>query len=113
MEYLSIFKINDQRKIPKDHVWEIIHNTNQFAIHLAQSDSERQKSKNEIIANVDQIHKNYEPHIPRHSTPLTEEKRSVKGSLTPVLGENSICAKDIPKWEEWPTLSGEGDYNNI
>ncbi|MBW0474105.1 hypothetical protein O181_013820 [Austropuccinia psidii MF-1] len=51
--------------------------------------------------------------MPRHSTPLTEEKPSVKGSFTPFLAENSICAKDIPKVEEWPTFSGEGEYNNI
>ncbi|MBW0540961.1 hypothetical protein O181_080676 [Austropuccinia psidii MF-1] len=49
----------------------------------------------------------------RNSTPLTEEKCSVKGSLTPFLGESPICAKDIPKLEEWPKFSGEGEYNNI
>ncbi|MBW0465475.1 hypothetical protein O181_005190 [Austropuccinia psidii MF-1] len=49
----------------------------------------------------------------RHSTPLTEEKLSVKGSLTPFLGENPICAKDIPKLEEWPTFSSEGEYHHI
>ncbi|MBW0513290.1 hypothetical protein O181_053005 [Austropuccinia psidii MF-1] len=97
----------------KDYVLEIIKNTNQFATHLARSDSERQKLKNEIIKNVEQIHKNYEPHLPRHSTSLTEEKLSLKGSLTPLLGENPICAKDIPKLEEWPTFSGEGEYNHI
>ncbi|MBW0521926.1 hypothetical protein O181_061641 [Austropuccinia psidii MF-1] len=51
--------------------------------------------------------------MPRHYTPFTEEKRSVNGSLTPFLGENPICAEDIPKLEEWPTFSGEGEYNNI
>ncbi|MBW0559193.1 hypothetical protein O181_098908 [Austropuccinia psidii MF-1] len=51
--------------------------------------------------------------MPRHSTPLTEEKCSVKGSLTPFLGENIISAKDIPQLEEWPTSSGEGEYNPI
>ncbi|MBW0574767.1 hypothetical protein O181_114482 [Austropuccinia psidii MF-1] len=109
MEDLSIFKMNDQLKTLKDHVLEIIENTNQFATHLAKSDSERQKLKNEIIANVEQIHKNYVPHIPRHSTPFTEEKRSVKGSFTPFLGANVISAKDILKLEEWPTFSCEGD----
>ncbi|MBW0575809.1 hypothetical protein O181_115524 [Austropuccinia psidii MF-1] len=113
MEDLSIFKMNDQLKIPKNHVLEIVENTNQFATHLAKSDSERQKLKNEISANVEQIHKNYMPHMPRNSTPLTEEKLSVKGSLTPFLGENVIYAKDIPKLEEWPTFSGEGEYNYI
>ncbi|MBW0533658.1 hypothetical protein O181_073373 [Austropuccinia psidii MF-1] len=113
MEDLSIFKTNDQLKILKDHVLEIVENTNQFATHLAKSDSERQKLKNEIIANVEQIHKNYVPHMPRYSTPLTEEKRSVEGSLTPFLGENVISAKDIPKLEEVPTFSGEGEYNHI
>ncbi|MBW0551700.1 hypothetical protein O181_091415, partial [Austropuccinia psidii MF-1] len=51
--------------------------------------------------------------MPRHSTPLTEEKLSDKGSLTPLLGENVISAKDISKLEEWPTFSGQGEYNNI
>ncbi|MBW0571170.1 hypothetical protein O181_110885 [Austropuccinia psidii MF-1] len=93
----SILSINDQLRILKDHVLEIINNTNQFVTHLAKSYRERQKLKNEIIANVEQIHKNYEQNVPRHSTPLTEEKISVKGGLTPLLGENPICEKDIPK----------------
>ncbi|MBW0576857.1 hypothetical protein O181_116572 [Austropuccinia psidii MF-1] len=113
MEDLSILNITDQLRILRDHVLEIINNTNQFATHLAKSDSERQKLNNEIIANVEQIHKNYEPHIPRNYTPLTEERLSVKGSLTPFLGKNPICEKDIPKLEEWPTFSGEGEYNHI
>ncbi|MBW0561354.1 hypothetical protein O181_101069 [Austropuccinia psidii MF-1] len=113
MEDLSNFEMNDQLKILKDHVLEIVENTNQFATHLAKSDSERQKLKNEIIANVEQIHKNYVPHVPRHSTPLNEEKPSVKGSLTPFLGECVISEKDTPKLEEWPTFSGEGEYNHI
>ncbi|MBW0541997.1 hypothetical protein O181_081712 [Austropuccinia psidii MF-1] len=113
MEDLYILNINDQLRILKDHVLEIAKHTNQFTTHLAKSYSERQKLKHEIIANVEQIHKNYKPHMPRHSKPLTEEKHSVKGSLTPFLGENPVCAKDIPKLEEWPRFSGEGEYNHI
>ncbi|MBW0515245.1 hypothetical protein O181_054960 [Austropuccinia psidii MF-1] len=113
MEDLSILSINDQPRIIKHHVLERINNTNQFTTHLAKSNSERQKLKNEIIANLEQIHKNYEAHMPRNSTPLTEEKPSVKGSFTPFLGENPICEKDIPKLEEWPTFSVEGEYNHI
>ncbi|MBW0506027.1 hypothetical protein O181_045742 [Austropuccinia psidii MF-1] len=113
MEDLSILNIIDQLGILKDHVLERINNTNQFATCLTKSDSERQKLNNGIIENVDQIHKNYEPHMPRHSTPLTKEKCSVKESLNPFLGENPICATDIPKLEDWPTFSGEGEYNHI
>ncbi|MBW0535383.1 hypothetical protein O181_075098 [Austropuccinia psidii MF-1] len=51
--------------------------------------------------------------MPRHSTPLTEKKLSVTGGLTPFLGENPFCAKDIPKLEEWSTFSGEVEDNNI
>ncbi|MBW0545676.1 hypothetical protein O181_085391 [Austropuccinia psidii MF-1] len=51
--------------------------------------------------------------MPRHSIPLTEEKLSVKGSLTSCLGENARSEKDIPKLEEWPPFSGEGEYNHI
>ncbi|MBW0554484.1 hypothetical protein O181_094199 [Austropuccinia psidii MF-1] len=99
MEDLSILNINDQLEILKEHVSEIAENTNQFAAHLAESDSEMQKLKNKIIENVEQIHQNYKPYIPRHSTPFTEEKHSVKGSFSPLLGENVISAKDIPKLE--------------
>ncbi|MBW0577689.1 hypothetical protein O181_117404, partial [Austropuccinia psidii MF-1] len=105
--------MNDQLKILKDHVLEIVENTNQFATHLAKSDSESQTLKNEIIANVEQIHENYVPHMPRNFTPLTEEKCSVEGILTQFLGENVISAKDIPKLEELPAFSGEGEYNHI
>ncbi|MBW0571539.1 hypothetical protein O181_111254 [Austropuccinia psidii MF-1] len=35
MEDLSIFNINDQLKIIKDHILELAENTNQFATHLA------------------------------------------------------------------------------
>ncbi|MBW0516317.1 hypothetical protein O181_056032 [Austropuccinia psidii MF-1] len=113
MEDLSISNINDQLKTLKDHVLEIAETTNQLGTHLEKIDSERQKLKNEIIANVEQIHTNYDPHMRRHSTPLTEEKHSVKGSFTPLLGEKVISTKDIPKLEEWPTFSGEGEYNHI
>ncbi|MBW0530653.1 hypothetical protein O181_070368 [Austropuccinia psidii MF-1] len=113
MEDISILNINNQLRILKDDILEITKNTNQFATHLSKSDSERQKLKNKVIENVQQIHKNYEPHMPRNSTPLTEEKPSVKGILTPFLGEIVISAKDIPKLEEWPTFSGEGEYSYI
>ncbi|MBW0537665.1 hypothetical protein O181_077380 [Austropuccinia psidii MF-1] len=108
MEDLYISNINDQLQILKYHVFEIAKNTNQFATHLERSRSETQKLNNEIIANLERINKNYEPHMPRHSKPMTEEKLSVKGSFTPFLGENVISAKDIPKLEECPTFSGEG-----
>ncbi|MBW0502611.1 hypothetical protein O181_042326 [Austropuccinia psidii MF-1] len=113
MEDLSILNINGQLRILKDHVLEISKNTNQFSTYLAKCDSERQKLRNGFIANVEQIHKNHGPHMPRHSTPLIEEKLYFEGSLTPFLGENVISAKDIPKLEDWPTFSGEGEYNHI
>ncbi|MBW0507134.1 hypothetical protein O181_046849 [Austropuccinia psidii MF-1] len=113
MEDISILNMNDHLRILKDHVLEIIDNTNQFATNLPKRESERQKLKNEIVENLGQIYKNYEPNIPRHFTPLTEEKLYVKGNLTPFLGENPIFAKDIPKLEEWPKFFGEGEYNHI
>ncbi|MBW0493327.1 hypothetical protein O181_033042 [Austropuccinia psidii MF-1] len=51
--------------------------------------------------------------MPRHPTPLTEGKHSVKQSLFPFLGENPICKNNITKLEEWKTFSGEGEYNHI
>ncbi|MBW0520947.1 hypothetical protein O181_060662 [Austropuccinia psidii MF-1] len=109
MEDFSTIDIKDKLRALRDYVVAVAENTSQFATHLARSDSERKKLKEEILTQVEQIHKNYEsdPHMPRHSTPLTEEKLSVKEILTPFLGENVISAKDIPKLEEWPTFSGE------
>ncbi|MBW0579751.1 hypothetical protein O181_119466 [Austropuccinia psidii MF-1] len=51
--------------------------------------------------------------MPRYSTPFTEEKIPVKGSLNPFLGEKAISSKDITKLEEWLTFSGEGEYKHI
>ncbi|MBW0586453.1 hypothetical protein O181_126168 [Austropuccinia psidii MF-1] len=51
--------------------------------------------------------------MPRYSKPFTEENLSVKESLTPFLGKNVFSEKDIPKLEEWPTFSGEVEYNHI
>ncbi|MBW0485815.1 hypothetical protein O181_025530 [Austropuccinia psidii MF-1] len=115
MEYFSTRNINDQLRVLKEYVLAVAVNTSQFATHSARSDSEREKLKEEILVQVEKIHKNYNsnPHMQRHSTALTEEKISVKESLTPFLGENVISAKDIPKLEEWPTFSGEGEYNHI
>ncbi|MBW0554938.1 hypothetical protein O181_094653 [Austropuccinia psidii MF-1] len=90
---ISISHINEQLTILRHQGLEIISNTNQFATHLAKIDSERQKLKNEIITNVEKIHNNYGPHMPRHSAPLTEYKPSVKPSLTPFLGENAISGR--------------------
>ncbi|MBW0513054.1 hypothetical protein O181_052769 [Austropuccinia psidii MF-1] len=99
----------------RTHVGEIVNNTNPSSTYLARSDSERHKLKNEIIAHIEKTYRNYEPnsHIPRHSTPLIEERAPMKESSTPFLGENAICAKDIPILERWPTISGEGEYHHI
>ncbi|MBW0515222.1 hypothetical protein O181_054937 [Austropuccinia psidii MF-1] len=85
MEDFSTRNINDQLRVLKDYVVAVAENTSQFATHMARSDSERKKLKEEILSQVEKIHKNYEsnPHMPRHSTPLTEEKLSVKDNLTP------------------------------
>ncbi|MBW0478845.1 hypothetical protein O181_018560 [Austropuccinia psidii MF-1] len=98
-----------------DRIQKIVKHTNQLATHLARSDSERLKLKDEILAHVEKIHKNYEPspHIPRNSTPFTEEKHSLNGILVPFLGENAISANYIPRLEEWPKFSGEGEYYHI
>ncbi|MBW0569022.1 hypothetical protein O181_108737 [Austropuccinia psidii MF-1] len=103
----------DEQDFSMKITYHINHLKNGIDVELAKSDSERQKLKNEIISNVEEIHKNSEPHMPRNSTPLTEEKFSVKGSLTPFLGKNVISAKDSPKLAKWPTFSGEGEYNHI
>ncbi|MBW0560233.1 hypothetical protein O181_099948 [Austropuccinia psidii MF-1] len=80
MEDFFTRSINDQLRVLRDSVVEVAENTSQFATHLASSDSERKKLKKELLAHVEQIHKNYElnPHMPRHSTPLTEEKLSLR-----------------------------------
>ncbi|MBW0527827.1 hypothetical protein O181_067542 [Austropuccinia psidii MF-1] len=101
MEDFSTKNINDQLRVLEHYFVAVAENTSQFATHLAKSDSERKSFKEEILAQVEQIHKKYEsnPHMPRNSTPLTEERLLVKESLTPFLGENIISAKDIPNWK--------------
>ncbi|MBW0584166.1 hypothetical protein O181_123881 [Austropuccinia psidii MF-1] len=73
IEDFSTRNINDQLRALKDYVLAVAENTSQFATHLERSDSETKKLKEEILAQLEQIHKNYEfnPHMPRHSTPLT------------------------------------------
>ncbi|MBW0467758.1 hypothetical protein O181_007473 [Austropuccinia psidii MF-1] len=99
----------------KEHVLDIVKNTNLFETHLQRSDNERENLNDEMIAQVTQIHRNYKPssRIPRHSTPLTEEKLSMKFFLITFLGDNAISARDIPKLEELPAFSGEGEYGHI
>ncbi|MBW0553951.1 hypothetical protein O181_093666 [Austropuccinia psidii MF-1] len=84
MEDLSTKNINDYLKILKDNILKLFNNTNQFAIHLARSDRERQKLKDKILAHLEHIHKR----------------------------ENAISTKDVRKLEEWPKFSGEGEYNH-
>ncbi|MBW0575493.1 hypothetical protein O181_115208 [Austropuccinia psidii MF-1] len=45
MEDLSTPNINYQLKVLKNHALTVVDNTNQFAIHLASSESERHKLK--------------------------------------------------------------------
>ncbi|MBW0551456.1 hypothetical protein O181_091171 [Austropuccinia psidii MF-1] len=115
MEDFSTRNNSDQLRVLKNYVVAVAENTSQFATHLETTESERKKLKEEILEKVEKIHKNYEsnPHIQRHSTPLTEENLYVKESLTPFLGANVISAKDILRLGEWPTYSGEGEYNYI
>ncbi|MBW0530094.1 hypothetical protein O181_069809 [Austropuccinia psidii MF-1] len=80
MEDFSTTNINNQIRVLKDYVLAVAENTSQFSTDWERSDSERKKSKEEILAQVEQIHNNSEsnPHMQRHSTPFTEEKPSVK-----------------------------------
>ncbi|MBW0538407.1 hypothetical protein O181_078122 [Austropuccinia psidii MF-1] len=115
MDTFSINSINLQLMNLKESVLYIVKNANDFEAHIQRSNNERQKLKDEIIAQVTQINKNYELnlHIPRSSTPLTDEKPSLKESFTSFIGENVISERNIPKLEEWPTLSDEGEHNHI
>ncbi|MBW0518541.1 hypothetical protein O181_058256 [Austropuccinia psidii MF-1] len=60
MEDISTRNINDQLRVLKDYVLVVAENTSQFATHLARSDSESNKLKEEILAQVEQTRKNYE-----------------------------------------------------
>ncbi|MBW0514801.1 hypothetical protein O181_054516 [Austropuccinia psidii MF-1] len=59
MENVSTRNINDQLRVLRGYVVAVAENTSQFATHLARSNSERKKLKEEILAQVEQIHKNY------------------------------------------------------
>ncbi|MBW0554651.1 hypothetical protein O181_094366 [Austropuccinia psidii MF-1] len=84
LDNLSIKNINDQLTKLEQNVLAIALKRSRFATCLERSDNGRQKLKEEMMAQVNQIHKNYGPdsHMPRHSRPLAEGKRSVKESLT-------------------------------
>ncbi|MBW0555115.1 hypothetical protein O181_094830 [Austropuccinia psidii MF-1] len=44
---------------------------------------------------------------------IIDEIQFFQSNIDVNIGENGISAKDIPKLEEWPTFSGEGEYNHI
>ncbi|MBW0487109.1 hypothetical protein O181_026824 [Austropuccinia psidii MF-1] len=103
----------------KEHVPDIAHNKNPFTTHLERSYNERNKLKEEIIAQVNQINKTYGPtsNMLRFSTFLTKGNLSPEKSVDPFLrdtpGEIPFTTMDIPRPEEWPKFSGEGEYNYI
>ncbi|MBW0574790.1 hypothetical protein O181_114505 [Austropuccinia psidii MF-1] len=70
MEERFTRNINEKCRPLEDYVLAVAENKSQFATHLARSDSERKKLKEEILAQVEQIHNNCEsnPPMPRHST---------------------------------------------
>ncbi|MBW0524078.1 hypothetical protein O181_063793 [Austropuccinia psidii MF-1] len=59
MEDFSTRNMNDQLRVLKDYFLLVAENTSKFATHLARSDSKTKKLKEEILAQVEQIHKNY------------------------------------------------------
>ncbi|MBW0524709.1 hypothetical protein O181_064424 [Austropuccinia psidii MF-1] len=52
-------------------------------------------------------------HIFQDIIHLQLKKNFLLKNVTPFLGENFVSKKDICKLEEWPTFSGEGEYNHI
>ncbi|MBW0509648.1 hypothetical protein O181_049363 [Austropuccinia psidii MF-1] len=57
LENISINNINEKLTTMKEHVLEMVGNTNLLATNSARSDSERKKLNNAIATNVNQIHK--------------------------------------------------------
>ncbi|MBW0581527.1 hypothetical protein O181_121242, partial [Austropuccinia psidii MF-1] len=91
------------------------HNASLFQEQLEESDKERLEMKEDIQSSINNISLKNE--FPKQSTPIIDGNvLNVNNHLHHTIPSNAeletACNfEDIPKLEEWPTFSGEGEYN--
>ncbi|MBW0526080.1 hypothetical protein O181_065795 [Austropuccinia psidii MF-1] len=93
------------------------HNAALFKEQLEKSDKARLELKEDIQSSIDNISLKNE--LPRQSTPILDiNVLNLNNDLHHTISSNpdveTACNfKDIPRLEEWPTFSGEGEYNHM
>ncbi|MBW0581677.1 hypothetical protein O181_121392 [Austropuccinia psidii MF-1] len=94
-----------------------VHNAALFQEQLKKSDKERLELKEYIQSSINNISLNND--FPRQSTPILDRNvLNLNNDLHHTISSNAevetACNfKDIPRLEEWPTFSGEGEYNHM
>ncbi|MBW0583094.1 hypothetical protein O181_122809, partial [Austropuccinia psidii MF-1] len=92
------------------------HNAALFQEQLEKSDKARLELKEDIQSSINNISLKNE--FPRQSTPILDRNvLNLNNDLHHTISSNDVetaCNfKDIPRLEEWPTFSGEGEYNHM
>ncbi|MBW0515199.1 hypothetical protein O181_054914 [Austropuccinia psidii MF-1] len=93
------------------------HNVALFQEQLEKSDKARVELKEDIQSSINNISLNND--FPRHPTPILDRNvLNLNNDLHHTISSNAevetACNfKDIPRLEEWPTFSGEGEYNHM
>ncbi|MBW0531186.1 hypothetical protein O181_070901 [Austropuccinia psidii MF-1] len=93
------------------------HNAALFQEQLEKSDKARLELKEDIQSIINNISLKNE--LPRPSTPILDRNvLNLKNDLHHTISstadvETASNFKDIPSLEEWPTFSGEGQYNHM
>ncbi|MBW0555527.1 hypothetical protein O181_095242 [Austropuccinia psidii MF-1] len=93
------------------------HNEALFQEQLEKGDRARLESKEDIQSSIQDISLKNE--FTRQSTPILDRNvLNLKNDLHHTVSSNAevetACDfKDIPRLEEWPTFSGEGEYNHM
>ncbi|MBW0552999.1 hypothetical protein O181_092714 [Austropuccinia psidii MF-1] len=93
------------------------HNAALFQEQLEKSDKERLGLKEEIQSSINNISLTNE--LPRQSTPIIDRNLlNLNNDLHHTISSNAevetACNfKETPRLEEWPTSSGEGEYNHM
>ncbi|MBW0539725.1 hypothetical protein O181_079440 [Austropuccinia psidii MF-1] len=93
------------------------HNEALFQEQLEKSDKARPELKEYIQSSINNISLKNE--LPRPSTPILDRNvLNLNNDLHHIILSNSEVEtdcnfKDIPRLEEWPTFSGEGEYNHM
>ncbi|MBW0584024.1 hypothetical protein O181_123739, partial [Austropuccinia psidii MF-1] len=93
------------------------HNAALFQEQLEKSDKAKLELKEEIQSIINNI--SLKNDFPRQSTPILDRNvLKLNNDLHHTTSRNAevetACnCKDIPRLEEWPTFSGEGEYNHM